>query len=189
MLLLNKCMYVENWKPGTNRRLDQEFDILRRMHYNDRHHPLWANYHEDAFKECIALTIMYNKNGYPHFCASILNRPCWPSKAYRIINRLWKVVPHFNVLTRLSNEGGVLIAGQIKWLQENTDCELHFISREVSNWRKFSQRELRHRYDLEFKTTEHKYLTCDNTSDNSCWQYILYQGDDSVLENWRKRDG
>lgn len=182
-------MYVENWQPGTNRRLDQEFDVLRRMHYNDKQQPLWANYNEDAFKECAALSIMYNKNGYPHFCSSILNKVCWPTHAYRILNRMWKVVSHNSILVKLSEEGEVLLKGQIKWLQDNTDYRLHFVSREYDSWRRFSQREWHQRYGLEFKTTEHKYLTCDNTGDNSCWQYILYQGDDSVLENWRKRDG
>jgi hypothetical protein len=182
-------MYVENWKPGTNRRLDQEFNVLRRMIFNDTRYPLWANYTEDAFKECVALSIMYNKNGYPHFCSSILSRPCWPDTAYRILNRMWKVVPQTNILLSLSDEGGILVNEQIRWLKENTDCTLKFVSRETKYWRKFSQREWHQRYGLEFKTTEHKYLTCDNTGDNSCWQYILYQGDDSVLENWRKQDG
>lgn len=179
-------MYVENWRPGTSRRLDQEFDILRRMMHNDSRHPLHANYNEDAFRECIALSIMYNNNGYPHFCSSILNRPCWPEQAYRVINRLWKVVPHDSVLTKFSDEGITLLKSQITWLQENTDSKLHFISREYEHWRKFTQRELV-KHNLIFSTTEHRYLTCDNTGDNTCWQYILYQGEHTLLENWNRR--
>ena len=44
----------------------------------------------------------------------------------------------------------------------------------------------RNRFELMFKTDNYKYLTCPNEYDSTCWQKIIYYGDESLLTQWKR---
>lgn len=180
-------MRVETWKPGTNKDLDSLFDTYRQMQANSEHR-LSKNYSEDFYKFTIAHTIAFNREGQPEICSSIASRSCWPDKVYRVMNRLWKTqnyrVKHSTFISQAMV--GNLIS-QVKWLEQNTDFKLYFISREKDGWRDWSIKKFRSQFALEFKKAEGKYLTCPNELDDSCWQYIIFQGDAIVLNDWKHK--
>ena len=180
-------MHCETWVPGTRTELDALFDHLRKQQYRDKEHPLWKNYTKEAFSECTILSIVFDSRGNPEFCSSALNRACWPNTAYRIINRVWKITPEDKLLKQLRPSGGVMLHSQIEWLKQHTDCNMVFVSREGSSWQKFAINQYKTNFDLEFKAGAYKYRTCETPNDDSCWQHIIYQGDESVLDNWDKK--
>jgi hypothetical protein len=180
-------MYTETWIPGTRPELDSLFDTLRAEQYNRQELPLWRNYHKDAFLECSALSITFS-DGEPFFCASILNRACWPKKAYRVMNRLWKIKLLESPAIGYTPESINLLNSQVAWLKDNTDCELYFMSKEASyRWARWSVKRLHEQYGVDFKTQPYQYLTCENLFDDSCWQHMIYVGNDKILDNWTKR--
>jgi hypothetical protein len=181
-------MYIKIWRPGTDLELDQQFEDLRYKQYRDRSHPLWKNYTQSTFKECTALSITFN-NDQPVICSSILTRDCWPKDVYRIMNSTWKCNNRRVLLQRHTTlEMSTTVSEHLKWLEDHIDFKLAFISRESSNWRSFFLQDMIERHGCTFKTTDSKYLTCDNINDQSCWQYIAYWGDDSVLSRWSSHD-
>jgi hypothetical protein len=180
-------MYTKTWKFGTDTALDHLFEVLREKQYQDRSHVLWRNYSQDAFKECEAVSINF-VNDEPFFCSSILKRDCWPENTYRIVNRLWKPAHRLSSLKRISPGLGSLVHSQLDWLKDHTDCKLAFISRETDHWQEFTIDNFKKYFNLEFKMDDNKYLTCNNPKSNSCWQKIVYQGDDSILRNWNKNE-
>jgi len=180
-------MHCETWVQGTNPELDLLFHTLRMKQFNDKSHPLWVNYDEFPFKEAIALSIAFDDANNPEFCSSILSRSCWPSQAYRILNRLWKITPTTGPLRELQPLGGIMLHSQIAWLKSNTDCKLIFISREGMTWQKFVIDQYQTKFNLEFKYDKHKYKTCETPNDDSCWQPIIYQGDSTLLDEWERK--
>jgi hypothetical protein len=180
-------MYTKTWQLGTDENLDQLFESLRKIQYEDHTHPLWKNYNAQAFRECEVVSINF-VDDRPFFCSGILKRTCWPDNTYRILNRLWKPAPRANSITRLSPGLGSMIHSQLNWLKENTDFKLAFISRETDHWQKFFLDNFKNYFDLEFKMDDYKYLTCENPQDASCWQKIVYYGDETVLNFWKRNE-
>jgi hypothetical protein len=182
-------MQTVTWAPNTNAYLDQLFDQLREQQYQDRSHRLWENYSKNSFDYAgiIAYTICFDDNGIPEMCSSISSRDCWPSGAYRILNRLWKhsnKIPFPRVMSPSFAESA---KSQISWLKDNTDCKLYFISRQTDNWEEWVMRNFKKVYGVTFQTDNYKYLTCPNECDNTCWQKIIYSGNQQILENWKRR--
>lgn len=180
-------MKTVTWVPGSNKEYDKMFDHYRAIQYNSNHR-LSENYSKDFYKFSLALTMAINKSGDPEICSSIASRDCWPKNAYRILNRLWKThnyrIKHSKFISE-AMAGNAL--SQINWLKENTDCELYFISRETSNWLNWTAEKFNQQYNLKFNIGPAKYLTCPNECDSSCWQYILYNGDQKILDKWKSK--
>lgn len=180
-------MKTITWAPGTNSELDNEFDRLRQLQYNNKDHRLWKNYSKDSFDSAIALTICWNDGGEPEMCSSIASRECWPQGAYRILNRLWK---HSNkiVFPRvMSPSFGRTAQSQVDWLKENTDYQLYFISRQTDNWEHWCIKNFQKQFNLAFETDNYKYLTCPNECDDTCWQKIIYNGNEQLLTQWKRK--
>lgn len=180
-------MNVITWKPGTNPELDNLFDHYR-QHQEISNHRLSANYSKDFYKFSVAFTIAFNENNEPEICSSIANRDCWPQGAYRILNRLWKTKNYRIRHSKFISEAMVGNArSQIEWLKNNTDCQLYFISRETGNWMQWTADHFFNQYGLNFKIGPNKYLTCPNESDTSCWQHIIYNGNQRLLKKWKQK--
>ncbi len=180
-------MKAETWATGTSPELDSLFDELREKQFQDRSHRLWKNYSKENFNTAIALTIFFNNLGEPEMCSSISIRDCWPDNTYRILNRLWK---HSNKIAYprvMSPSFGISAQSQIDWLKNNTDYKLYFISRQTDNWEQWCMSNFQDRFGLSFKTDNYKYLTCPNECDDTCWQKIIYNGDETILSQWKKR--
>lgn len=180
-------MNAETWTLGTNHDLDLLFETLRGNQYSNKSQPLWMNYNKEHFtNECSAVTIVF-EHDKPILCASVLHRQCWPKNVYRIMNRLWRTVPADNPLRKPHLGVATMIRSQVNWLQNNKQCSLVFMSRQTDKWQKWSTKHLQKHYDLTFNYDNYKYLTCDNHLENSCWQRIIYQGDDTVLSSWSRK--
>jgi hypothetical protein len=54
------------------------------------------------------------------------------------------------------------------------------------NWEQWCINNFLDRFNLEFKTDNYKYLTCPNECDDTCWQKIIYNGNESILSQWKK---
>lgn len=174
------------WKPGTNKEFDDLFEKLRLEQYENKSHRLWQNYNKEIFDDSEALTISFI-DGEPEVCSSIIKRDCWPDKVYRIYNRVWKCSNRKDrYLRTVSPSIAQCGESQIEWLKNNTDYELYFFSRETDNWREWSMTNLA-KYGIYFKSDEYKYLTCPCETDHVCWQYILYNGNEKILEQWKRQ--
>lgn len=180
-------MRAETWAVGTCLELDTLFDNLRENQYQDRSHRLWKNYSKENFNNVIALTICFDKNETPEMCSSISLKSCWPKNTYRILNRLWKASNKIAYPRSMSASFGVSAQSQIDWLQNNTDYQMHFISRQTDNWEQWCITNFQDKFGLKFKTDNYKYLTCPNECDSTCWQNIIYNGDEEILSQWKKR--
>lgn len=177
-------MNTVTWAPGTKPELDALFDELRERHYNDRSHRLWKNYHKDSFRSVSALTICFDDTGVPEMCSSILARNCWPKGAFRVLNRLWKSNNKISYPRTMSPSWGLSAKSQFEWMQKTLDYKLCFLSRETDNWMMFTQQEFSRQWNINWKIGKHKYLTCPNRDDESCWQHILYIGEETLLKEW-----
>jgi hypothetical protein len=101
------------------------------------------------------------------------------------MNRTWKLGNDREpVLRHVTDEMAYTIKSQLTWLHENQDFDLAFISRETSSWKNWFVRDMLDKHGVEFKTSDNRYITCDNKFKQTCWQYIVYQGNDKVLEKW-----
>ena len=179
-------MRTVTWVPGSDPEYDSIFEELREQHYNDHSHRLWKNYAREAFNKVSILSIYFDDNGDPEVCSSALQRDCWPKDAYRIHNRVWKCNNKKQFLRKVSPSMGHIANSQIKWLTENTSCQLYFISRQTNNWDDWMITHFKE-YGIDFKTDNYMYLTCPNECDETCWQRIIYSGNDSLLEQWKRR--
>jgi len=180
-------MRVETWTKGIVPELDNLFDNLREQQYQNQEHRLWKNYSKDSFDSAVALTIVFDENNIPELCSSISIRDCWPKNTYRILNRLWK---HSNKIVyprKMSASFGASAKSQMEWLKLHTDFDLCFMSRQTDNWEKFAIENFHDQMGIYFKTDNYKYLTCPNECDDTCWQKIIYTGNHSVLEQWKRR--
>jgi hypothetical protein len=174
------------WKPGTIKELDDEFDHLRSIQYSNKNHRLWENYDSAHFKDAVALTLCWNDEGVAEICSSIASRKCCPKNTYRILNRLWKHSNKVKFPKIMSPSFANVAASQISWLQQNTDCQLYFISRQTENWEDWTIKNFEEIYNLSFKTDNYKYLTCSLETEPTCWQKIIFNGDESVLRSWKR---
>jgi hypothetical protein len=185
-------METYTWAPGSNTELDRIFEQTRENNYQDLltlNHKLKENYSSNSFDWAgiVANTIAFNNDGVPEICSTIAQRDCWPSSAYRILNRLWK---HTNKVkhSKFISEAMVSNArSQIAWLEEHTDCELYFISRQTDNWMGWVSEKFKSQYNLDFNIAPHKYLTCPNECDDTCWQRVIYTGDEKLLNEWKSK--
>ncbi len=178
-------MIAKTWVPGTDTELDQLFDALREKQYNDQSHRLWQNYSQHMLSFSVACTIVFDDSQTPLVCSTIGSRKIWPAGVYRIFNRTWKPVQRKSYITQVTPGMGLVAQSQIAWLADNTDCKLYFISREKDNWADWMIRDFSTLYGVEFSKDNHKYLTCDNECDCSCWQHIIYNGDHEILTQWK----
>jgi len=180
-----KCV---TWKPGTVKELDEEFDYLRNVQYSDKSHRLWKNYSPNQFSDAVALTIYWNQDGEAELCSSVAQRTCWVNNAYRILNRTWKHSNRLNIAPTIMSDCFIsAIKSQVSWLELNTECQLYFISRETENWENLLIKKLKQSCDLSFKTDEYKYLTCSLETESTCWQKIVFNGNESLLNLWKRR--
>jgi hypothetical protein len=182
-------MHTVTWKPGSNPFLDSLFDELREKQYKDRSHRLWENYSKTSFEYAgiVAYTICFDDNNMPEMCSSISNRDCWPDCSYRILNRTWKHSNKKPIMKQISAAMGEATLSQIAWLKENTNCNLYFISRQTDNWMTWVTRNFKRQFNLDFTIAKNKYLTCPNECDDTCWQHIIYNGPDEILNSWKSR--
>jgi len=182
-------MYTVTWRPGANNYLDQLFDNLREQQYNDRSHRLWENYSKKSFDYAgiVAYTICFDDNNNPEMCSSISLRECWPNNSYRILNRTWKHTNKKQIMKEISLAMGETTLSQIRWLKDNTEYELFFISRQTDNWMKWVSKNFKKQFNLDFKIATNKYLTCPNECDETCWQHIIYQGNIDALRSWKSK--
>jgi hypothetical protein len=179
-------MHVETWIPGQNKKLDQLFDSLREIQYQNKSHRLWKNYSENSFKDAVALTIVFD-NDVPEVCSSICYKDHWPHNVLRIYNRTWKCSNRKSFLKTVTPAMGLCGKDQIKWIKSNYNEFLYFISRETDNWQEWMVNEFKKSHDLDFQKDEYKYLTCNNINDDSCWQFIIYNGKEELLNLWKRR--
>jgi hypothetical protein len=182
-------MRVETWEKGSVPELDLLFDQLREQQYQDRSHRLWQNYSKTSFEHAgiIACTIYFDDDNLPELCSSIASRTCWPTDAFRILNRAWKPNNKKLFLRKISDCMGKSAISQINWLAKNTDCKLYFVSRQTDHWDHWVISNFKSQFKLEFETDAYKYLTCPNESDNTCWQTIIYNGNLELLEQWKRK--
>ncbi len=179
-------MKTITWIPGTNARLDLTFNKLREIQYEDTGHRLYHNYNEDFMKYVVATTICFD-NDEPIMCGSISHRSCWPNNSYRILNRLWKPNVRIKKYPRFMGPSyAETTKSQIEWLKENADCCLYFISRQSRSWTDWVIKNFKD-YGINFDSSDYLYLTCPNEDDKSCWQTIIYSGDSTVLETWKRK--
>lgn len=198
-------MWALTWRPGTDDLYDPLFEHLRERHYRDQTHPLWKNYNREHFQqECLAISIAFGNHHMPVFCGSILKRDCWPKNTYRVINRFFatgfwcadgidqdkvanwtpeQVAP----IDKLALEQGELLKSQINWLKENVECDMVFVSRESKYWQQWTVDQYRDQFGLEFKYDRHQYQVCSTPNDDSCFQRIIYQGPDELLNTWNRK--
>jgi hypothetical protein len=179
-------MHTVTWRPGQNTELDLIYDHLREQQYQDRSQRLWKNYSKDSFSHAVALTIHFDDNNIPELCSSITARDCWPNSAYRILSRLWKHSNKISYPRVMSPSFGMTAKSQIDWLSKNTDCRLYFISRQTANWEDWCIRQFQKEFNLSFTNGTYKYLTCPNECDDTCWQTIIYNGNEDLLNQWKK---
>jgi hypothetical protein len=179
-------IHTRTWIPGSDTQLDILFETLRSQQYNNKKDPLWKNYEANIFPQCTALSIAF-KDDIPEICGSIMIRDCWPVNTYRILNRMWKCSPRLAMLKKMSPTIASMVKDQMAWLSANTDMELVFISREAENWQSFTMNTLQKDYGLEFKTDNYRYQTCAVALDATCWQHIIYRGNQSLLSQWNKK--
>ncbi len=181
-------MKAITWKPGTDTLYDPLFDYLREKHFRDHSHPLWQNYNRNHFfKECAAISIVFNEDNWPILCSSVLSRDCWPKNTFRILNRLWSVFPSEGPIKNLHPTGGPLIRSQIEWIKNNYECEMVFISRESHNWQAWTIEQYKRLYDLDFDYDNYRYQVCSTPNDDSCFQRIIYQGNKNLLGEWTRK--
>ena len=182
-------MNAITWVPGTNKDLDTLYNNLREEQYQDRSHRLYNNYSSESFNHAgiVAYTICFDDNNYPEMCSSISNRNCWPANAFRILNRLWKHSNKINFPRVMSPSFAETAKSQISWLEQNADCDLYFVSRQTDNWEDWVIKNFSKVYGVQFNKDPHKYLTCPNECDDTCWQKIIYNGDSTVLEQWKRK--
>ena len=175
------------WVPRTDPYLDSLFEEYRVLQYNDHSHHLHHNYSEQAFTEPCRFSITFD-NDIPVIFSSILSRACWPDKAYRIGTRTWKANSYrVKTLTRVTPAFSDMISSQVQYVKANLEYSLIFASRHSNHWQKFTTDSFKLYDNLEFKYNTRRYLTCDNCEDDTCWQRIIYLGDDSYLQNWKSK--
>ena len=182
-------MYIEIWIPGTDAELDKLFEQLRIQQHSDITHPLYKNYSAQDFKSCTALSITFD-NDQPVVVSSILARPCWPKNTYRILNRFWKV--HEHRLTALDRSAKATALSEtakahVAYAENTLKADLVFMSRQYNHWQHLAVYYLKEKTGIEFKYDNYRYLVCDNSQDQTCWQRIAYKGNEQLLTQWQKQ--
>lgn len=180
-------MRTITWAPGTNSTYDALFEQLRAEHYADTSHRLWRNYSKEEFDNVAVLSIYFNDDNIPEVCSSATTRSCWPSTVYRIHNRVWKCNNRKTFLQKVSDSMGLIAQSQSAWLKEHTTCELFFISRQTTNWEQWMIGNFNKNFGFDFETDKYFYLTCPNECDDTCWQKIIYSGNTTLLDSWKRR--
>lgn len=183
-------MYTKTWKPGEDQELDQIFENYREQQYSNYDDPLRLNYSKKAISQCQALSITFDHSGNPLVLSGILRRPIWPNNTFRICNRFWKVKEERLIAVDKSTGLHIVskaIQDQTTYAKEYLNAELIFLSRQYDNWQKFVVKQVRKHTGLEFQYDNYKYLTCDNLEDSSCWQKIIYLGNDTLLNSWLRK--
>jgi hypothetical protein len=166
--------------------LDEVYETLRKQHCAKPEFRLNKNYGQEHVKEVSAKTIYWNDSGEPEIVCSILIRPCWPANTYRILNRLWKVVPLTDPTFAISSGFSKIIQNQISWCTSNNAVGVFMSRQGPGNWQKWANEILSKQTNINFYLPDNKFLTCDNTQDDSCWQKIIFHGDTTVLNTWSK---
>lgn len=175
------------WIPGSCEELDAQFHEYREMRFNDHSHRLWENYSAESFNDAIALT-MYLQDNVPILFSSICKKDCWPNNVFRVLNRMWKP-QHAQVskLKRISVSVGESIKSQLQWINTHYTDPLMFCSRQTFNWEQWTIELLASQFGVYFETDKYLYLTCSNTECNTCWQKIIFTGNESLLLLWNRK--
>ena len=140
------------------------------------------------FLEQEAFSIGY-KNNNPFLFSTIFRRQQWPTGAYRILNRTWKVDRHSHVSTGIDQIFLDMVSRQISWLRENKkDFKIAFISREHNSRNTLHNvAKSLNMHNNVFHVFENRVWVCNGPHEN-CLQDILYTGDVRVLEQWKLND-
>lgn len=187
---LNIYMNTVTWRPGTNSEMDHLFDALRTQQYQTQTHKLRQNYSPEDFLYwgAVALTICFDDAGMPEMCSCIASRPCWPDQVYRITSRMWKHANRRAFARPISPSFSASIQSQINWLDENTQHRMYFISRQTKpHWQDYGIASFKQTLNIDFSKSNKRYLTCPDANDESCWQEIIYVGDQTVLSEWSSK--
>jgi hypothetical protein len=169
-----------------NKKLDALYESLREKHYSFNH-KLKENYSETHSREVIAKSIYWGTDGQPKIVCSILRRDCWPNNVYRILNRLWKTDINTGPIFDIDRGFGILIENQVEWCLENGAHGMFMSRQGNSKWQSWSLPIFKEQTDIEFIAPPQHFLTCDNETDSSCWQQILFYGDNNLLNTWKQR--
>lgn len=168
-----------------NKKLDTLYNNLREYHFA-KDHRLKYNYDHNHLNEVSAKSIYWNTKGEPEILCSILARPCWPKNVYRILNRLWKVNLNSNSPFSIQEGFGKLVLNQLEWCKNN-NAEAVFMSRQTNHWQSWASKHIQEQTNIKFLSPREKFLTCTNDNDLTCWQKILFYGNENILNNWRKK--
>jgi hypothetical protein len=178
-------MKTITWRKGEDRYLDDLFESLRLKQYNNKEHRYWSNYDLSHFKFSVAYTIHFDDDEHPESCSVISNRSCWPTDVYRILTRTWKIKENRKTFLRtVSDCMGYSALSQIKWLEQNTDYRLYFISRQTNNWNSWMKKHFNEKFGIQFELDQRRFKTCDDDNSDSCFQNIIYSGSKNILEGW-----
>jgi hypothetical protein len=79
------------------------------------------------------------------------------------------------------------VEAHVNYAEQQLNAEIVFISRQYNNWQAFTKKILTEKVGIEFKYNDHKYLTCGNEQDDTCWQKILYRGNETLLTDWKNK--
>lgn len=176
--------HVTTWV--SNSYLDNIYEELRQAHYNIDH-KLRENYSVAHIQEVSAKSIYWDHLGNPSIVCSILNRSCWPTNTYRILNRLWKTKINSGKTFNIDNGFYLLLKNQMNWCY-NHDASAIFMSRQTSGkWQQWVISHFLKISNINLHAPTEYFLTCDNEECSSCWQKIIFHGDTRLLNNWKKK--
>jgi hypothetical protein len=177
---------VTTWISDYN--LDNVYEYYRQLQFENTQHRLYKNYSKDHVGELSAKSIYWGDDGEPKIICSILSRPCWPTNTYRILNRLWKPKLNSGPVFDIDKGFGMLIQDQLDWCNKNC-ANAVFMSRQTDGkWQQWASNILTTMTGIKFYLPSEKFLTCNNESDQSCWQKIIFYGDINVLNNWSQKN-
>jgi hypothetical protein len=173
---------VTTW--DNDKELNDTYEYYRQQHFKNTKHRLYSNYSKNHVSELSAKSIYWGNDGEPKIICSILARSCWPDDTYRILNRLWKPNLNSGAIFDIDQGFGMLVKDQLDWsIQHGANAV--FMSRQTDGkWQQWASKILTEMTGIEFYLPPEKFLTCENESDSSCWQKIIFYGDKSKLNTW-----
>lgn len=139
----------------------------------------------------LAFSIAYRKViDEPFGLSSVYRNDSWPTGVYRILNRTWKPMGEYHdyVTMKLDLMWTDMMKDQIEWLKSNrSDYRAAVITREHNS--RNSLKNLIKQIDrsgigYSFKLVDDRIWVCNNRSNESCYQDVIYTGDSEVISSW-----
>ena len=139
----------------------------------------------------LAFSIAYQTTvDCPFGLSSIYRRDYWESGVYRILNRTWKPLGEYdeNVTMALNPLWTDMMKSQIEWLQENTnDYRASIISRKhpsINSLKHLIKQISKANIGYDFKLYKDRIWVCKNRLNDSCYQDVIYTGEDKAIIQW-----